>query len=1603
MKNLYSKEIVFIDIESDQSGKAVLDIGAITGNGREFHANSAAAFADFIRDSKFICGHNILKHDLKYIDKEISEGGAQFFIDTLYLSPLLFPKKPYHRLVKDDKLATDELNNPLNDAKKARDLFFDEITAFKNLNQQLRQIYIHLLRNKTEFKHFFEIIGCKIAPLDIGARIRDAFMGKICAGAPLKKLALNYPIELAYALALVSVIEYDSTTPPWVLKNFPRVENIIHILRSKKCRACSYCDEALDVIKALKRFFQYDSFKIHDGQPHQQSAVEAAVEGESILVVFPTGGGKSITFQLPALMAGVNERGLTVIISPLQSLMKDQTDHLENQHNITDAVTINSSLDPLERAKAFERVEDGSASILYISPESLRSKSVERLLLNRNVVRFVIDEAHCFSSWGHDFRVDYLYIGDFIRSLQEKKGLPYNIPVSCFTATAKQKVIADIQDYFKNKLSLTLKEFKAKAARVNLSYHVFTEDSAAEKDYKLRQLLYDNACPTIIYVSRTRRAEKLAAKLTEEGFCAKPYHGRMDKQIRAANQDAFMSKEVDIIVATTAFGMGVDKKDIGMVIHYDISDSLENYLQEAGRAGRDENIEANCYILFTEEDLDKHFTLLNQTKLSQKEIAQVWKALKGLTRFRIATSQSALEIARASGWDDSIADMETRITTAINALEQSGFVKRGQNMPRIFADSILVKNMAEARERIDKSARFDDASRGQAIRIIGNLISAKSKAKGSEEEGESRVDYISDRLGIVKEDVIRVIGLLREEKILADAQDLVAFIKKGERNNRSKAILSAHANIENFLLMYLEDREKTYNIKEMNEALQAQFADTSINQLNTILNYYSIKRFIKRIQEYSKNHVTMKPYFPIKEIKPQSEKRRQIAEIIIDYLYLKAVSESSAVKSEDAAVEFSVLELKDEFDHNVLGQKAAREEIEDALYYLLKIGAMKIDGGFLVIYNAMRIERLKKDHQTQYKKEHYARLAEHYQHKRQQIHIVGEYAKLLMDDYHAAMTFVDDYFGLDYDIFLRKYFSGRKEEISRNITADKFKRLFGDLSLAQLNIIKDQKSNYIVVAAGPGSGKTKLLTHKLASLIMLEDVKHEQMLMLTFSRAAATEFKKRLMTLIGNAANFIQITTFHSYCFDLLGKVGDLEKSDTIIEQAVDKIVAKEVELLRLTKTVLVIDEAQDMSAAEYSLVKTLMDCNSNLRVIAVGDDDQNIYEFRGSSSAYFESIMNESGAKKYELVDNYRSVANIVDFANQFAARISRRFKTRPIMPKTSENGTIIVCKLRSNNVVIPVVNAISEAKPSARTCVVTRTNEEAQNIYGLLSHKGIAARLIQSNDDFSLYNLVELRFFYDIIDADDSYTISDELWQRAKSALYLKYGGSENLQGVVKLLGDFEETHNATKYKSDLKQFICESKLEDFISRSEGVILVSTIHQTKGREFDDVFLAFSRFPKMDDETRRAIYVAVTRAKRNLRIFCHGDYFDKINTENTRRYLDEENYPAPSIICMQLSHKDVFLSFFSNRKREIDSLKSGQRLSVSNTGCFLGDKHIIRFSAKFIEQANALKTKGFLPTSAYIRHIVFWQDQDKDKDGEIKIVLPNVEFSKLEQPSDIV
>lgn len=1593
-----AKNVVFFDTEVSVQNHKIHDIGAVRTDNNVFHSASVSDFCAFLQGMDYICGHNIIHHDLKYVSATCGKALDVPAIDTLYLSPLLFPRRPYHALLKDDKLQVDQMNNPVNDSMKARKLFYDEVNAFYALTPRTKQIYCHLLSSKPEFSGFFEYVKFKPYRANLPELIRAEYVGKICANSDLAPLIRHYPVELAYALALIGTDDRLSVTPPWLLCNYPKIENIVKFLCGTPCaEGCPFCHDNLDVHNALKTIFGYDSFRTYNGEPLQERAARAAVEGKSLLAVFPTGGGKSITFQLPALMAGQAVHGLTVVISPLQSLMKDQVDNL-NSIGIEAAVTINGLLDPIERKNAIERVANGSAALLYISPEQLRSRTIEKLLLSRNIARFVIDEAHCFSAWGQDFRVDYLYIGDFIRELQKAKTGKQPIPVSCFTATAKQKVISDICDYFKRKLDLDLQLFASTATRENLHYTVLYKETEEEKYIALRNLIAQKDCPTIVYVSRTKRTLKLAEKLTEDGYPALPFNGKMDPNDKIANQEAFIKNDVKIIVATSAFGMGVDKKDVKLVIHYDISDSLENYVQEAGRAGRDPSMQADCYVLFNDGDLDKHFILLNQTKLSISEIQQVWKAIKDLTRMRPTVCCSALEIARQAGWDDSVNDIETRVRTAIAALENAGYVKRGRNMPHVYATSILADNMREASERIERSALFSKDQKMNAKRIIKSLISSRSIAKAGNDDAESRVDYLADTLGMTKEEVLNAVNLMRQEGLLDDTQDMSAFILASDTENRSRQVLDRFAKLESFLLSKFAEESCEYSLKELNEAaIENGISSSSVKNIRTLLYFLTIKGCIRKAENSIRKTVAIAPLFPPEKLLERFERRIELCRFILHELYEKAKT-SALPGSDKTPVVFSLVGLYNSCRSVPRLETSALPVtislIEDALLYLSKIGAMKLEGGFLVLYNGMEINRLIRDNKVRYKVDDYRLLDEFYKQKIRQIHIVGEYANLMVRDYDAALQFVQDYFQMDFRKFIAKYFKGeRAREIERNITPEKYHLLFQELSDKQSEIIHDSASRCIVVAAGPGSGKTRVLVHKLASLLLMEDVKHEQLLMLTFSRAAATEFKKRLKALIGNAANFVEIKTFHSYCFDLLGKIGSLEGAEDVVRNAAELIEKGEVEPGRIAKAVLVIDEAQDMDENEFRLVRALMRRNEDMRVIAVGDDDQNIFAFRGSDSKYLRAFVEEYGAASYEMTENYRSCGSIVDVSNRFASVIRDRMKHREISAVREERGSVVITHHKSQQLAEPVAMDIVNNPPQGSACVLTSTNEEAEQVVGLLREKGVRAKLIQSFDGFRLSDLVELRFFLKRIDRGlETPVISDERWDRAKQELIRCFADSACLENCLNLLREFESVHDP-RYRTDLEEFITESRYEDFYTQESETVFVSTIHKAKGREFETVYLLLNGTYAGNDVEKRRLYVGMTRARTSLRIHCNTALFDTYRFPEVVHRLDETVYDLPEHLTLQLTHRDVVLDFFKGKKEQIFRLHSGTSLTVSGSYlCVETEGRTIRaakFSKAFAEQLAEWEKRGYTPESARVRFLVAWKG--KEDTEEIPIILADV------------
>jgi len=351
----------------------------------------------------------------------------------------------------------------------------------------------------------------------------------------------------------------------------------------------------------LKKYFGFDTFK-----GNQEPIIRNVLAGRDTFVLMPTGGGKSLCYQLPAVM----KKGIAIVISPLIALMKNQVDAMRNFSTDDDvAHFLNSSLTKTEIARVKKDVLSGKAKLLYVAPESLTKEENIEFLKNIDISFYAIDEAHCISEWGHDFRPEYRRIRPIIDMIGRS-------PIIALTATATPKVQHDIQ---KNLSILDADVFKSSFNRPNLYYEVKSKQDVTKEIIKY--IKNNTGKSGIIYCLSRKKVEEMAEVLKVNGIKALPYHAGMDSATRTLNQDKFLMEEADIIVATIAFGMGIDKPDVRFVIHYDIPKSLEGYYQETGRAGRDGG-EGNCIAYYSYNDILKLEKFMQGKPIAEQEIGK---------------------------------------------------------------------------------------------------------------------------------------------------------------------------------------------------------------------------------------------------------------------------------------------------------------------------------------------------------------------------------------------------------------------------------------------------------------------------------------------------------------------------------------------------------------------------------------------------------------------------------------------------------------------------------------------------------------------------------------------------------------------------------------------------------------------------------------------------------------------------------------------------------------------------------------------------------------------------------------------------------------------
>lgn len=410
--------------------------------------------------------------------------------------------------------------------------------------------------------------------------------------------------------------------------------------------------------EALQKYFGFAEFR-----PQQEAIITALLERRSLLAVLPTGHGKSVCYQLPALL----QEGLTIVVSPLISLMKDQVDQLRRR-GLDEVAFINSSLSFREQRREMARAKAGGVKLLYVAPERFRSRAFAEELSRLPLSMFVIDEAHCVSQWGHDFRPSYLALKETLRFLQPPA-------IALFTATATAEVESDIL----RQLGLdAVEKFVGSVARDNLHFRMHKVASEADKFRALAALVEKFSGKGIIYVSRRREAEEVAAFLRSLGIAADFYHAGRSAEERSRIQERFFDDSesgLRLVAATNAFGLGIDKSNIRFVIHFSLPGSLEAYYQEAGRAGRD-GLPAQCVLLYWDEDRGLQKWFIKESLMSKDELTRLLRAIEAALPFEKFRWLSPADLEWDTGLDN------TKLTVGLSHLQRLGFIRQHPHICR---------------------------------------------------------------------------------------------------------------------------------------------------------------------------------------------------------------------------------------------------------------------------------------------------------------------------------------------------------------------------------------------------------------------------------------------------------------------------------------------------------------------------------------------------------------------------------------------------------------------------------------------------------------------------------------------------------------------------------------------------------------------------------------------------------------------------------------------------------------------------------------------------------------------------------------------------------
>ncbi|MCY4003576.1 MAG: RecQ family ATP-dependent DNA helicase [Rhodospirillales bacterium] len=1572
---------------------------------------------EYAGNADFVLGHNLIEFDLRHLEE--ANGGLQILgkppVDTLWLNPLAFPRNPYHRLVKhykDGQLQGGNASDPEIDAGLVLTVLQRQVTALQELRRSDPDTLtaLHWLATGQARAQGFDAVFSLVteAPRPATAEglgaIRRILDGRACIGQfdPAIPEAGQTGWPLAYALSWISVAGENSVMPPWVRHQFPEAGTLVRRLRDTSCTdpTCTWCRSWSDPAQLLKQWFEgIDSFRPQpagpDGRSLQETIVAKTLAKSSVLGILPTGTGKSLCYQLPALIQYHRTGALTVVISPLVALMADQVKSME-RHRITSCVTVNGLLSLPVRHDALSQVRLGDAAMLLISPEQLRSPSVRSVLDQREVGYWVVDEAHCVSKWGHDFRPDYRYIARFIG---DYSGDSSPAPVICLTATAKPGVIEDIREHFRDRLGIVLERIDGGARRENLSFDVISTEKV-RKPGDIVSVLEDGlpdegTSGAIVYCATRSATERIADFLKEKGFAAAHYHAGLSPEAKVEAQQEFGNGQLRVMVATNAFGMGIDKSDVRLVIHADIPGSIENYVQEAGRAGRDGG-PARCVLLYSNDDIENQFRLSARSRLNRREIAAILKSLRRLDRRsgkdgavvatpgEIVTEELDGEFGRDRNTDD------TRVKIAVSWLEEATLLKRDENRVRVFPTSLEIRTLDEARERIN-AANISGPYRARLLELVRSLLD-------SPPDGGISTDELDGVSALTPARLRKALHVLQTLGIASNDTAITVFIHlgRGDTSQRRLANISA---LETDLVDRLRELAPDLAPGEtasLNLRIAAQhLRDAGHSTVRPDILEKLIRSIARdgredgegigslRVRKTGRQHLALRQQRDWDKLALTAQLRRRAAAVLLASLTGSA-PERARGKDVQVATTLGTLiaALKDDLE---LAQDISEPSrlLDYALLWLHEQGAVTLGRGLTIFRPAITV-RLEPGNRR-FTEAHFQPLHIHYDEQTLQTHIMAAYAERGLDSMRDAQEMMGDYFVRDRQAFLQKWLPRDTAAQRRQTTPESWRSIVEALGNPdQVRIVADERERTnVLVLAGPGSGKTRVLVHRIAYLVRIRQQDPRGILALVYNRHAATEIRRRLSALLGDDARGVTVSTCHGLAMRLVGasfarQAGDVAKGefDRILRQAVsllrgDGLPRDEAEALRETLIEgyrwILVDEYQDIGPDEYALISAVagrseQDEESRLSLFAVGDDDQNIYAFKGASVAFIRRFKEDYSARPVHLVENYRSTAHIVAAANRVIARAADRLKVKHDIevdrgrrrePPGGEleqhdpvgRGRVQLLRV-SRDKAIQAVVAVQELErlakldpewDPARAAVIARNWRYLTPVRSYCEARGIPVQV--ASDE--LPNLWRLRETQSVVNWLRERPVSSVLpaeiadWIEAQPKGHWWSILSDGLRDLLHELGDGEiDRRDVIEWLAEWGRGVRE--------RQSGLLLL-TAHRAKGLEFDHVVLldgGWDRSPKDSDADaeRRLYYVAMTRARRGLALLSMGAqhrFHDGLNSPavNVREPVHGSFEAADcGAIYRTLNPSEIDLDFVGRMRRGHPALDSLARLAAGDS-----------------------------------------------------------------------